>query len=167
MSQWHLRLADNISTYIYGVLLAFFVSKSSPLKIEWYSYCNNTRNMLFMDRYIFTCTNYSFHWVKTPAPTPTPCHCGKFLSKYSCSLLWVRREAPIRNKKDRWDSGKPCRQQILFCDIQIKVVISRRQIYVYHKHLPLKIWVTLTLTFQGHSRSNLKMPLDSPYMVSY
>ena len=36
------------------------------------------------------------------------------------------------NKKDRWDSEKPRRQQILFCDIQNKVVISRRQIYVYH-----------------------------------
>ncbi len=43
------------------------------------------------------------------------------------------------NKKDRWDSGKPRRQQILFCDIQIKVVISRGQIYVYHTNLlPLK-----------------------------
>ncbi len=44
------------------------------------------------------------------------------------------------NKKDRWDSGKPRRQQIFFCDIQIKVVISPRQIYVYHTDLlPLKI----------------------------
>ncbi len=72
------------------------------------------------------------------------------------------------NKKDRWDSGKPRRQQILFCDIQIKVVISCRQIYVYHTDLlPLKIWLTLTFTFQGHSRSNLTVPLDSRYMVSY
>ncbi len=54
------------------------------------------------------------------------------------------------NKKDRWDSGKPRRQQILFYDIQIKVVTSRMQIYVYHSDLQLrKIWVTLTLTFQG------------------
>ncbi len=30
----------------------------------------------------------------------------------------------IPNKKDRWDSGKLRRQQILFCDIQIKLVIS-------------------------------------------
>ncbi len=36
------------------------------------------------------------------------------------------------NKKDRFGSGKPRRQQILFCDIQMKVVISRGQIYVYH-----------------------------------
>ncbi len=44
------------------------------------------------------------------------------------------------NKKYRWDSGKPRRQQILFCDIQIKVVIRHRQIYVYHTDLlPLKI----------------------------
>ncbi len=47
-----------------------------------------------------------------------------------------------RNKKDHWDSGKPRRKQILFCDIQIKVWISRRQIYYYVYHtdlLPLKI----------------------------
>ncbi len=36
------------------------------------------------------------------------------------------------NQKDRWDSRKPRRQQILFCDIQIKVVISRRQYYVQY-----------------------------------
>ncbi len=72
------------------------------------------------------------------------------------------------NKKDRWDSGKPRRHLILFCDIQIKVLISRMQIYVYHTDLiPLKIWVTLTLTFQCHSRSTLTMPLESPYKVSY
>ncbi len=45
-----------------------------------------------------------------------------------------------KDKKDRWDSGKPRRQQILFCDIQIKVVINHRQIYVYHTDLlPLNI----------------------------
>ncbi len=27
------------------------------------------------------------------------------------------------NKKDRWESGKPRRQQTTFCDTQIKVVI--------------------------------------------
>ena len=49
------------------------------------------------------------------------------------------------NKKDRWDSGKTPRQQILFCDIQIKVVIRHWQMYIYHTDLlPLKIWVTLT-----------------------
>ncbi len=37
--------------------------------------------------------------------------------------------------QEKSDSGKPRRQQILFCDIQIKVVISRRQIYVYHTDL--------------------------------
>ncbi len=41
----------------------------------------------------------------------------------------------IDNKNDRWDSGKPRRQQILFCDIRIKLVISRSQIYVYHTDL--------------------------------
>ncbi len=41
----------------------------------------------------------------------------------------------IGNKKDRCDSGKPRRQQILFCDIQITVLISRRQVYVYHTDL--------------------------------
>ncbi len=41
------------------------------------------------------------------------------------------------NKKDHWDSGKPRRQHILFCDIQTKVVISHRQIHVYHTDLLL------------------------------
>ncbi len=81
---------------------------------------------------------------------------------------WYMIKIGILNKKDRWDSRKPRRQQTLFCDIQIKVVISRRQIYVYQTDLlPLEIWVSLTLTFQGHSRSNVKVPFDSPYMVSY
>ncbi len=30
-----------------------------------------------------------------------------------------------------------------------------------------EIWVTLTLSFQGHSRSYVMMSLDSPYMLSY
>ncbi len=30
-----------------------------------------------------------------------------------------------------------------------------------------EIWVTLTLTFQCHSRSSVMVSLDSPYMVSY
>ncbi len=72
----------------------------------------------------------------------------------------------VANKKECWDSRKRRRQQILFCDIQIKVVISHRQIYVYYTDLlPLKILVTLT--FQGHLRLTLIVPLDSPYMVSY
>ncbi len=87
------------------------------------------------------------------------------------SIMWYMTITYIQcivNKKDHWDSGKPRRQQSPFCDIQIKVVISHRLIYVYHTDLlPLKILVTLTLTFQCHSRSNVKVPLDSPYMVSY
>ncbi len=56
------------------------------------------------------------------------------------------------NQKEHWDSGKPARQQSLFCDIQIKVVINCSQIYVYHTDLlPIKIYVTLILKFQGHS----------------
>ncbi len=43
-----------------------------------------------------------------------------------------KEERKQQNKKDRWGSGKPRRQQILSCDIQIKLVISRKQIYVYH-----------------------------------
>ncbi len=35
------------------------------------------------------------------------------------------------HKKDRWDSGKPRRQQIVFCDIQIKVVILAAGKYMY------------------------------------
>ena len=30
----------------------------------------------------------------------------------------------------------------------------------------MKSWVTLSLTFQGHSKSNVTVPLGSPYMVS-
>ena len=33
-------------------------------------------------------------------------------------------------KKDHWESGKPRRQQIIFCAIQIKVVISAGK-YMY------------------------------------
>ena len=52
----------------------------------------------------------------------------------------LRYTIEIINKKDRWDSGKPRCQKILFFDIRIKVVISHRQIYVYHTNLlPLKI----------------------------
>ncbi len=76
---------------------------------------------------------------------------------------WNFSRKLTKNKKDRWDSGKPRRQQIFFCDIQIKVVTSRRQIYVYHSDLlPLKIWVTLTWTFQGHSRSNFDSAIGLP-----
>ncbi len=60
--------------------------------------------------------------------------------KGSSVYVHVWGDNAITKEQDHWDSGKPRRQQILFCDIQIKVVISRRQIYVYHTDLlPLKI----------------------------
>ncbi len=63
-----------------------------------------------------------------------------FTPFYSLSISW-RREQSF-NKKPR-------RQQILFYDIQIKVVISRRQIYVYHTDLlPVKIRVTWLWPFK-------------------
>ncbi len=41
------------------------------------------------------------------------------------------------------------------------------QIYVYHRSLlSLKIWVTLTLTYQGHTGSNVMVSLDSLLMVN-
>ncbi len=58
------------------------------------------------------------------------------LPQHTESQKWLNWKL---NKKDRWDSGKPRCQQILFCDIQIKVVISRRQIYVYG--MSLRFWV--------------------------
>ncbi len=73
------------------------------------------------------------------------------------------------NKKDRWDSGKPHHQQILFCDIQIKVAISRKQIYVYHTDLlPLKsewlcLWpfrVTLGQIWQCHWTPHIWFPIN-------
>ncbi len=85
---------------------------------------------------------------------------GAFLRSASSE---AKQERPQGQRKT-----PPPTNQIIFCDIQSKVVLSRRQIYVYHSHLlPLKIWVTLTLTFQGHSRSNLIVPLYSLYVVSY
>ncbi len=55
------------------------------------------------------------------------------IERRGCDLLYNR----WGNSQPR---GKPRRQQILFCDIQIKVVISHRQVYVYHTDLlPLKI----------------------------
>ncbi len=50
------------------------------------------------------------------------------------------------------------RQQTPFGDIQIKVVVIYWKIYVYNTDLlPLKIWVTLTLTFLARS---LKVKCD-------
>ncbi len=37
----------------------------------------------------------------------------------------------------------------------------------FTRHKAFKIRVTLTLTFQGHSRSNVKVPLDSPYTITH
>ncbi len=55
-------------------------------------------------------------------------------------------------------------QQTPFGYNQMKVVISSRQIHVYNTDLlPLKILVTLTMAFQGHSRSNVMVSLNSPY----
>ncbi len=62
----------------------------------------------------------------------------------------------------------PAHQQTTLCDILINIRVL--QVYVQcTDHLLLKIWVTLTLTFQfeSHSRSNVTVPLNSPYMVSY
>ncbi len=36
---------------------------------------------------------------------------------------------------------------------------------VLYKIYDFKIWVTLNLTFQGHSRSNVTVLLDSPYAI--
>ena len=51
---------------------------------------------------------------------------------------------------------------VLLCVIQNKMLsvnICKRT------DLPLNMY--LTLTFQGHPRSNLTVPLNSPYMISY
>ncbi len=62
------------------------------------------------------------------------------ITDHFLSLNFTSKVKVKFNKKDRWDSGKTRCQQIHFCDIQIKVVISRRQIYEYHTDLlPLKI----------------------------
>ncbi len=39
--------------------------------------------------------------------------------------------------------------------------------WTHLRDIGFKVCVTLTLTFQGHPRSNVTLPLDSPYMVSY
>ncbi len=51
-----------------------------------------------------------------------------FSIPFRAKLYITASSSNNNNKKDRWDSGKPRRQQILFFDIQMKVVISRRQI---------------------------------------
>ena len=71
------------------------------------------------------------------------------------------------NKKDRWDSRKshpPTNYIITLCELLINITLLLA--YVLCTDL-LKIWVTLTLTFQGHLRSNLTVPLDSSHMVSH
>ncbi len=57
---------------------------------------------------------------------------GKYPHMWSsCTLTETRKTAGT--------AGKPRRQQIPFRDIQIKVIITHRQIYVYHTDLlPLK-----------------------------
>ncbi len=46
-------------------------------------------------------------------------------------ILKIQKQ--IENKKDRWDSGKPRRQQTTSCDVQIKVaIVNFWHIYVYH-----------------------------------
>ncbi len=66
-------------------------------------------------------------------------------------------------------------QQILFCDIQIKVVISRRTLYVYLKicyHSKSEWpWIDLSRSLKVKFDSAIELPiygsLESPYMVSY
>ncbi len=74
----------------------------------------------------------------------------------------------INTRKTAGTTENPACQQTTFCDIQIKVVILLLvNISIHANFLPLKIRVTLPLTFQGHSRSKVMMSLDSPDMVSY
>ncbi len=72
-------------------------------------------------------------------------------------------------RKTAGTAENPAANKFAFCDIQIKVAIICRQIYIY---IPYRSATTqnlsdLTLPFQGHSNSNLIVPLDFPYMASY
>ncbi len=49
----------------------------------------------------------------------------------------------------------PGHQETIFCDSHIKVVINCWKVYVYHTDLLLlKMLVSFTSTFLGHSRSH-------------
>ena len=73
----------------------------------------------------------------------------------------------LNKKKEHWERGKR-RQQTTVCDILININLSK-----YHRHIQctnlllLAIWVSLTLTVQGQSGSNVTVPLVSPALVSY
>ena len=83
--------------------------------------------------------------------------------KVICGILTIE----ILTRKTTETAENRARQQTtLICDILINITVL--QAYVQCTDLLLmKIWVTLTLTFPCHSRSNLPVPLNSPYMVSY
>ena len=85
------------------------------------------------------------------------------MAKMSVPVYGVERQNEVKQERPLGQRKTPPPTNSLR-DIQMKVVI----IYVYHTDLlPLKIRVTLTLTFQGHSRSDVMVTLDSLYMVSY
>ncbi len=61
-------------------------------------------------------------------------------------------------------------KQTPFSDIQMVGILLLANIYLFHASillLKISVTLTLTLTLEGQSMSNLTMPLDSPYRVSY
>ena len=65
------------------------------------------------------------------------------------------------DKTDHSDRGKPC-PQIPLCDIQINMHVHVLHTISYHSKPEYS-----TKAFEGHSRSNVMVPLDSSYMVLY
>ncbi len=47
------------------------------------------------------------------------------------------------------------------------IIVTYGLTLLLYKTQNLEIWMTLNLTFQGHSRLNVVVSLDSPYMVAY
>ncbi len=94
--------------------------------------------------------------------------CYSYYFYFSFVVIIIIIVIRIITRKTAGTAENPTANKFGFVTPRYKVVISHRQIYVYHTDLlPFKISVTLSLTFQGHSRYNLIVPLDSPHMVSY
>ncbi len=61
----------------------------------------------------------------------------------------------------------PARQQITLCDILINMKVVQAGRYTIYRSPITENLDDFDLNLQGHSKSNVTVPLDSPFMILY
>ena len=141
---------------VFSILFSISLSLSFPLPFSKVSKTTNTSNL---KKWILYLQKYSAY--KIPVGLPRT-NVWPFCFTMRC--FWdaktKKQERPLRQQKT-----PPANK--LHVTSRLMSNNTRKYIFPEYSSSIIQYLNDLEFTFQGHSRSNLLVPLDSPYVVSY